>query len=258
MNFKPSYEVYRQILRDIKATGKAMDYQQAKGQDAFVIMRHDVEFSLDRAHALSLVESKEDFTSTYFVQITNNSYNPFSKRNMELIQDMASRGHHIGLHYHTNGQRDRVAVRDGVRDQLRIMSEMLGMKIDSYSFHRPVKEIYYYDIDIPGTVNAYSPQFFTYAENVTEDTPVEVKYLADSKHRWNYGYPDYETLMRYPKVQILIHPFSWTEKGYDHLQNFIHLIDEKNVELVDTLTDEFQRFREVREEIMSRTGRFIK
>lgn len=250
VEFKPSYEVYRSILHDIQRTGKGMGYWDALGKDEYVILRHDVEFSIDRAYDLSLVETEENYVSTYFVQMTNNSYNPFSKRNMEKLHDMADRGHTIGLHYHLNGQLDRVSVRDGVRDQLRIMSEMLGMKIDAYSFHRPVKEVYYYDISIPNTINAYSSEFFSYAENVGENTELDVKYIADSKHRWNYGYPDYDTLMRYKKVQLLLHPFSWTEEGYDNLGNFIRLVDEKQVELIETLTDEFQRFREVREAVL--------
>lgn len=250
--FHPSFDEYRSILHAIQATGKHCDYKTAKGKDQFIIMRHDIEFSIDRAHALSLVESEEGFHSTYFVQLTNNSYNALSRRNIAMLHDMAQRGHQIGLHYHLNGQLDPVTVRDGVRDQLRIMSEMLGMNIDTYSFHRPVKEVYYYDISIPNTINAYSKDFFTYAENVTDDTKLDVKYIADSKHRWNYGYPDYVTLMKYPKIQILTHPFSWTPVGYDNYENFISLIDEKHTELIDTLTDEFQRFREVRERILNR------
>ena len=252
MEFKPSYQVYRQIIRDMKATGKAMSYPEAFNKDEFVIMRHDVEFSLDRAYQLSLVESEENFCSTYFVQFTNNSYNAFSKRNIDIIHDMADRGHTIGLHYHLNGQKDPVSVRDGVRDQMRIMSEMLEMPINIYSFHRPVKEVYYYNISIPHTINAYSSHFFSYAETIDENTKLDVKYIADSKHRWNYGYPDYDTLMKHKKVQLLIHPFSWTEVGYDNYENFVHLIDEKNNELIDTLTNEFQRFREVRDRILSK------
>lgn len=254
MEFVPSYEVYRNIIRDIKSTGKAMGYAEAIGKEEFVIMRHDIEFSIDRAYNMSLVESEENFVSTYFVQITNNSYNAFSKRNIDMLKDMSTRGHHIGLHYHLNGQLDPVLVRDGVRDQLRIMSEMLGMDINSYSFHRPVKEVYYYNITIPYTINAYSKEFFTFAENVQEDDDLEVKYIADSKHRWNYGFPNYETLMKHKKVQILIHPFSWTDRGYDNLDNFSSLIDEKQKELIDTLNDEFQRFREVKDEIINRKG----
>ena len=79
MEFKPSYDVYRSIIRDIQATGKGMSYSEAIGKEEFVIMRHDIEFSIDRAYLLSMVESEENFTSTYFVQITNNSYNVFAK-----------------------------------------------------------------------------------------------------------------------------------------------------------------------------------
>lgn len=257
MEFKPSYTNYRRIIRDIKATGKSMGYEEAVGQNAFIIMRHDIEFSIERAYKMSLVESEEEFNSTYFVQITNNSYNAFSKHSIDMLKDMARRGHHIGLHYHLNGQLDPVLVRDGVRDELRIMSEMLGMDINSYSFHRPVKEVYYYNISIPYTINAYSKDFFTYADNVKEDDELEIKYIADSKHRWNYGYPDYETLMKYKKIQLLIHPFSWTEEGYDNLENFSCLIDEKQKELIDTLEDEFQRFREVKEAIIHRKNVLI-
>lgn len=212
-------------------------------------MRHDVEFSLERAYKMSLVESEMDFKSTYFIQLTNHSYNALSKKSIDMMLDMISRGHQIGLHYHLNGQKDAMAVRDGVRDQLRIMSEMLGMPVTVYSFHRPVKEVYYYNIRIEGTFNAYSPEFFTYAENVGEDTQLEIKYIADSKHRWNYGYPNFETFRLYPKIQLLIHPFSWTQEGYDNLNNFKSLIMEKQAELIDTMDHEFTRFQEIRADI---------
>lgn len=254
MEFKPSYDTYRRIIRDIKETGRGgISYHEAVGMPEFIVMRHDVEFSMERAYDMSMVESGMDFRSTYFVQITNNSYNALSKRNIDMMRDMAYRGHEIGLHYHLNGQRDALAVRDGVRDQMRIMSEMLGMPVTTYSFHRPVKEIYYYNIRIDGTINAYSPEFFTYAENVGMDTELEVKYIADSKHRWNYGYPDLATFGLYPKIQILIHPFSWTEQGYDNLDNFRSLIEEKQSVLIDTMDEEFMRFREIRGKIEKET-----
>ena len=66
-----SYDDYREILRLIKATGLAADYGEAVNRDAFIIMRHDVEYSVDRAYALSKVEEAEDFHSTYFFQWTN-------------------------------------------------------------------------------------------------------------------------------------------------------------------------------------------
>ena len=251
MEFNPSFAEYRKIISNVKKTGKHMNYADALGKPEFVIMRHDIEFSIERAYALSLVESEENFHSTYFVQLTNDSYNALSGRGMRMLRDMAERGHHIGLHYHVHGQTDRVLVRDGVRDELRILSEALGRNVDCYSFHRPRKEIYYYDISIPGTINAYSKEFFSYAENVTDETKLDVKYIADSKHRWNYGYPDYETLMKYPKVQLLIHPYSWTEEGYDNFHNFSSLIDEKHDQIIEVFASECQHFSEVKERMLA-------
>ena len=87
-NFKPSYETYKKIISDIKETGKYCDYSNAIDKDEFILMRHDIEFSIERAYNLSLVESENGFYSTYFVQITNNFYNAFSLKNMILLKQM--------------------------------------------------------------------------------------------------------------------------------------------------------------------------
>lgn len=248
-NFKPSYETYKKIISDIKETGKYCDYSNAIDKDEFILMRHDIEFSIERAYNLSLVESENGFYSTYFVQITNNFYNAFSLKNMILLKQMIDNGHHIGLHYHLNGQTDFLEVRDGVRDQIRILSEMLGTKIDRFSIHRPIKEVYYHKIQIPGIYNAYAPEFFSYADEITDYTKLDVKYIADSKHHWNYGIPLGKDLTENKKIQILIHPFSWTEEGYDNFNNFKSLLNKKDDELITTLNDEFKRFSEIHNEI---------
>ena len=88
-----SYEDYKEIIRIIQSTGNQAGYEEALTADKFVIMRHDVEYSVDRAYALAKVESSMDFTSTFFFQWTNNSYNILSRRNQDLIKDMHERGH---------------------------------------------------------------------------------------------------------------------------------------------------------------------
>ena len=70
-----SFEDYREIIRIIQATGRHSNYADALKKDKFIIMRHDVEYSVERAYELSRVEQSMDFVSTYFFQWTNNSYN---------------------------------------------------------------------------------------------------------------------------------------------------------------------------------------
>ena len=79
-----SYSDYKEIINIIKESGRGCNFRQAQARDKFIIMRHDVEFSVDRAFALSKLELSMDFTSTYFFQWTNNSYNILSKKNMDL------------------------------------------------------------------------------------------------------------------------------------------------------------------------------
>ena len=41
----------------------------------------------------------------------------------------------------------------------------------------------------------------------------------------------HELYQNYDRVQILTHPYSWTKKGHDNLENFRTLLQERNAEL---------------------------
>lgn len=242
-----SYEDYKQILKIIKSTGRQSSYKKAIGKDDFIIMRHDVEYSVERAYQLSKVEESMDFTSNYFFQWTNNSYNILSKKNMDMIKDMHERGQHIGLHYALNGLTDMKQVRIQIQKELDILSEMFGFSVDTFSIHRPSKDVLAENIKLPGKLNAYQDDFFTFAEEITENTPVEVKYMSDANHIWRYGYPDERNITGYRKVQILTHPFAWTKTGYDNFENYFTLIEEKMAVMVDSIDNECKDFGQYRD-----------
>lgn len=242
-----SFEDYRKIIDIIKSTGRYMGYKEALGSDKFILMRHDVEYSVERAYALAKVEESMDFTSSYFFQWTNNSYNILSRKNMEMVRDMHERGHIIGLHYALNGMTDMELNRKQIVKEMNILSEMFGFKVDIFSIHRPSKDILRENIKIEGILNAYQDDFFTFAENVTEDTPVAVKYMSDANHIWRYGYPDEKNICENDKVQILTHPFAWTKKGCDNFDNYKLLVTEKTEELIQSIDNECKDFVEYKE-----------
>lgn len=245
-----SFDDYKEIIRIIQSTGLQADYKEALNRDKFIIMRHDVEYSVERAYALSKVERSMDFTSTYFFQWTNNSYNILSRRNMDMIKDMHERGHNIGLHFALNGLTDMQMIRKRIVQEMDILSEMFGFKVDEFSVHRPSKDVLRENIKLPGLVNAYQDDFFTFGENITEDTPVQVKYMSDANHIWRYGYPDEQNILGHDKVQILTHPFAWTKAGYDNFDNYKTLIQEKYIELVESVDNECKDFVEYRDWFM--------
>lgn len=69
-----------------------------------------------------------------------------------------------------------------------------------------------------------------------------VKYIADSKNKWQYTapypYPNEAFFESYDRIQILCHPYSWTETGHDMLANLHSLIDENRTGFIETLNSE--------------------
>lgn len=246
-----SFEDYRRIIRLIQNTGLQCSYRQALGRDRFIIMRHDVEYSVDRAYELSKVERSMDFVSTYFFQWTNNSYNILSRRNMEMIRDMHERGHYIGLHFALNGMTDMEMIRKQIIKEINILSEMFGFEINMFSIHRPSRDVLRENIKFPAFINAYQNDFFTFAEDIREDTPLAIKYMSDANHIWRYGYPDEKNINSYDKIQILTHPFAWTKRGYDNFENYKVLIKEKQVELIESVDNECKDFGEYKDWFLS-------
>jgi len=245
-----SFDDYKEIIRIIKSTDRYMDYHKALTSDKFILMRHDVEYSVERAYELAKVESSMDFTSTFFFQWTNNSYNILSRKNKDLIKDMHERGHTIGLHFALNGMTDMERIKKQIAKEMDILNSMFEFKMDTFSIHRPSKDVLRENIKLPGIINAYQDEFFTFAENVTENTPVSVKYLSDANHIWRYGYPDEKNILENDKVQILTHPFAWCKRGYDNFDNYKSLIKEKYIELINSVDNECKDFGEYKDWFM--------
>jgi hypothetical protein len=127
------------------------------------------------------------------------------------------------------------------------MSELLELKIDRFSFHRPTANVILADVKINGLINVYSPLFLTYIKEFNNSSAPKIKYIADSMRMWNYGFPDKKTLSAHDKIQILIHPCSWAANGGSNLDCFKDLLKEKNGELKATIDSECKHFREVRD-----------
>lgn len=234
-DFIPSYSEYIRILKAIKSTGRLMDFQSAACADRFVILRHDIEFSITKAHEMSLLEAENGVSACYFVQIGTDAYNVFSSVNSGLLRDILDAGHKVGLHYRQGSGMTVV-------QECNMLEQLLGVKVDTFSVHRPKAGTPYDKIAFPGLHNAYSAPFFTRTDNFTD---VRVKYVSDSKFRWNYGFPDKELFNTYAKVQVLIHPFGWSYDGSGGAEIFRRLVQDKQAEMERVFCTEFSRYREL-------------
>tara|TARA_R100001510_G_C7647150_1_gene204481 strand:+ start:157 stop:891 length:735 start_codon:yes stop_codon:yes gene_type:complete len=236
-----SYNEYKNIINIIKNHLPIVDFSDVNEQtDRFCVLRHDIEFSIDRAYELAKVEKELGVTSTYTVQVRNNTYNALSEKNINLVKKIKDLGHHIGLHQNPPLM-DLNKLKNYVSIDIQMLEYYYGFYIDRFAFHRPKKEYLKEYFKIDGKINCYDKKFFNYFD---EDRPekLEVLYLADSNHQWKYGYPLDFDFSKINKLQLLTHPFSWTKAGGDNYGNFLSLIRERNNELVHSMNTETNTF----------------
>ena len=162
----------------------------------------------------------------------------FRSENVVLLRRIAILGHQVGLHYRQGRENDA----DEISRQAKYLSETIGFPVTSFSVHRPKAGSEYEKIEVPGLINAYGREFFTRTDNPEK---AEVKYISDSKFRWNYGYPSAELLAKHDRVQVLVHPFQWAEEPFTLAQCFYGLYAQKSKDLIQTFRDEYERFSEV-------------
>ncbi len=240
-----SYAEYRNIITLVKHNLPIMDFSEVNDDvDSFCVLRHDIEFSIDRALEMARIEHEDlNVHSTYTVQLRNNTYNALSQKNIEAIQEIEEMGHYIGLHQNPPQMDDDELV-DYILKDIETLEHYYGFEVDRFAFHRcgsnpGILEKY---VEVPGKINCYAEDFFHYFSG---DRPEELRvhYLADSNHQWKYGHPlhiDYYDLPQ--KMQLLTHPYSWSEEGYDNISNYTKLIRERNEELLTSMDSETKTF----------------
>jgi hypothetical protein len=237
-----SYPSYRQLIEAIISTIPLKDFTEVKEtDDHFFILRHDVEFSVEKAYELAQFERDHlGITSSYFFQTRNYAYNPFAFQNIALIQHIAAMGHRIGLHVHTNGLIEHDPLVTLIKKDLAMLQNGLELPVDRFSFHRPKHEVLHQHIQIDGLINTYNTPYFHF---YTKPPKLEqVHYFSDSEHRWNYGHP--LSILDEPikKIQLLTHPYSWSQQGMDNVNNFKQLIQRQEARMKQSMHDECNHF----------------
>ena len=236
-----SYNEFKNLINMVQQNLPIVDYKDVNDNTKkFCVLRHDIEFSIDRAYKLAKIENELGVISTYTVQVRNNTYNALSEKNINLILKIKELGHHIGLHQNPPSSMKLDTLKDYIMRDITILEECYGFEIDRFAFHRPKKEYLNYYVQLDNKINCYDKKFFHFFEDKPES--LEILYLADSNHKWKYGYPLDFDFSKINKLQLLTHPFSWSDSGGDNYGNFVTLIRERNDELVNSMNTETNTF----------------
>lgn len=232
-----TYEAYGKLLALLKAQGyQISDYHNYQEYDRSVIIRHDIDMDIAKALEMASLEREADVCATYFVLVTSNFYNIFSKRNQDMLRRIGSMGHEVGLHFDEvkyGGQQEDIV--QAVEKEAALLEQCTGRAVTAVSMHRPSKKTLEADYLIgEGTiVNSYGTEFFK-----------KHKYVSDSRRNWREDVLAVIESGVYDRLHILTHPFWYgateqsaktrlkefcecqTGRCYDWLQENVRDLDE--------------------------------
>lgn len=197
-----TYDWYRDFLRRLSAEGYEFRSFDDQLSDRDVVLRHDVDLSLDAAVEMAQIEADAGVESTYCVLLTSPLYNPLEGEYRETLAEIASLGHEVIPHVSTHAYWEGGEIPDAEAIERRVAEEQSVLETavsvgETVSFHRPPSWVL--DRGFEGFQNAYAPEFFS-----------DIGYVADSNQRWR---EDPSFIDNLPEtLQLLTHPGLWGER----------------------------------------------
>ena len=230
MNF--TYKDYQALIGLLRENGYAFSsYVNYPGKGKCVILRHDIDYSLEQAVKLARIEKDLGVRSTYFVLLSSDFYNPASSSSYRYLHEILDLGHDIGLHFdETAYSYERFGMEYFIRKEARILSDLIDVNINSFSLHRPNHFSLETEIRIPGLINSYGEEFFH-----------GFKYLSDSRRRWREPVEEIIERGEFEKLHILTHAFWYHEEDLTISETILDFLRsasrDRKLTMKDNITD---------------------
>ena len=217
-----SYSRYENFLVDLKEKGYQFTsftepLENLKNNPS-ILLRHDIDFTLEKALEMAKVEKAQNISSTFFIMLSSVFYNVFTSESRELLKEILNLGHNLGLHFDCATYPDITNKKElKVKVALEVMAleGLTGRKVEIVSFHRPNELV------LTGDPEITYPLEHTYMNKFTK----EIEYCSDSRGMWKYGAPwERDSYKNNKSMHILIHPIWWESRphaGFSILENFV-------------------------------------
>lgn len=111
-----------------------------------------------------------------------------------------------------------------------MLSNVLDLKVNTVSMHRPSKFCLESDLKIPGIINSYGQEFFK-----------AFKYLSDSRRHWREDALGYIREEKFEKLHILTHAFWYYETEMNMKEALTAFLDNARSERYAILDRNFTR-----------------
>ena len=189
MNCEFSLAHYQEIIETAKDKGyiitSAVNYFEETKKP--LLIRHDVDFSLEYAYDLANYEYDLGIQTSYYIYFHSWSYNALGPEEMKMIQAMKEMGHEIGFHYDS---------RYSLSHEPDLLSSMIRGGLFSYTQHVPTlskKETY---------------------QGLQDPFEYDLKYISDSGRNWREGCIC-QHIGKDKRLHVSIHPEWWVTNSKD-------------------------------------------
>lgn len=205
-------ELYEVLLKKTASTysfakiNSALNEPELMQQDKPIcFLRHDIDFSPVNAVRMAKLEKQCGICSTYTVLLSGEYYNPFEKHVRELIKEIKSCGHEVGLHFDptVHDISDETSLSAHIKEEASALEDLIAAPVSMFSFHNTTDfSMSCRDREYGGLLNAYSNFFHN-----------DVEYTSDSNGYWRFRSWDELLLEKHKVIQVLTHPIWWCPKN---------------------------------------------
>lgn len=194
-----SYSHYKDSLLKLKENHKFCFFNDIDEDD--IILRHDIDISLNSALKMAELENGAGVKSTYFILIHSSFYNPFSSKSVKIIKKIINLGHKIGLHYDSKFiLENEFEPNTIILKELELLTNYFKTNIEIISAHNPTTN--------PSMVLNFDEKFMDADSLVFKKNR---KYLTDSVQNWREG--SFSEYTNEKNLYVLVHPVWWTEEN---------------------------------------------
>jgi len=167
-----------------------------------LIIRHDVDFSLEKATGFAKMEHENDIQSWYFILFDGLYYSPLTETNMKRLLVIKGYGHKIGLHYNTLGDTS-TNIAKLIHNKRELLETIIDYPITMMARHNVVlgKQV------DPAILEALK---FIGLRDINKYLH-EYKYISDSGQYWREGCMC-QHIDKHDKLMVLTHPIWWNER----------------------------------------------
>jgi len=197
---------YSRLLSLAMGKYNFIDYKNYKSSGKNIIWRHDIDFSVHRAHKLAIIENSMNIKTTYFLYLHSFFYNLLEDEIFLLIKKIINLGHDIGLHFDTSFYNSTGCNEDYlikmIEFEKNFLENILNKKIIAFSLHIPesCQNSFFSKEKIFGMINVSSDYIIN-----------NYGYCSDSNGYWRYRRLENVLVeAKDEKLQILTHPELWT------------------------------------------------